>query len=96
MNLKDLKSVKNKALKENNFSQIENFIDYESFVSSSYLTELLRFLLYLSDILKAQASSSTLSDQASEFFSNMSLALVQRDKELSQGLSFGVSEKKGN
>ena len=36
LNMRDLKNVKIKALKENNFDQIENFIEYETFLNNSY------------------------------------------------------------
>ena len=36
MNGKDLKNLKGKALKENNFEAYENFIEYEEYVGNSY------------------------------------------------------------
>ena len=44
LNMKDLKKVKVKALQENNFDQIENFIEYEQFLKNSYFTNVAKFI----------------------------------------------------
>lgn len=50
--MKDLKNVKTKALKENNFDQIENFIDYETYIDNSYFAMSLKFVQYLVEFIK--------------------------------------------
>lgn len=43
LNMQNLKSCKLKALHDDNYSQIENFIEYESFIANSYFNQLMRF-----------------------------------------------------
>ena len=38
-NARDLGEMKPLALKDNNYSQIENFMDYESYLASSYFMQ---------------------------------------------------------
>jgi len=79
MNMKDLKQVKTKALKENNFEQIENFVDYERMLDDSYLSSLLKFLLFLAEFLKAHVYAK---EHSHEFFHNMTGVLVATDNDL--------------
>lgn len=50
LNMQNLKSCKLKALHDDNYSQIENFIEYESFIANSYFTQLMHFFQYLIDL----------------------------------------------
>lgn len=36
LNMQNLKTCKLKALQDNNFDQIENFVEYEDFIANSY------------------------------------------------------------
>jgi hypothetical protein len=42
MNFRDLKSLKCKALTENNFDAHENFVEYETYLKNSYFSVLLK------------------------------------------------------
>ena len=72
LNLKDLKSLKHKALKENNYSQLENFVDYESFTDKSYLKKLVDLYSLLTDLTKTiLSSSSPVKESVDEFLGGL-------------------------
>jgi hypothetical protein len=47
LNARDLKTCKLNALKDNNYDQIENFIEYEDFLQNSYFSTLMKFMQYI-------------------------------------------------
>ncbi len=49
LNMQNLKTCKAQALKDNNYDQIENFIEYEDFIANSYFNLLTKYLGYLVD-----------------------------------------------
>ncbi len=51
MNSQNLKNCKANALKDNNYEQIENFIEYEAYIKNSYFSEVVRFVSYMIDIM---------------------------------------------
>lgn len=73
LNQKDLRSLKAHVLKENNFDQMENFIDYESHVMNSYFNTLVRFANYQIELIDNLQQP----DYIKGFFSNMTQSLVK-------------------
>lgn len=78
--MKDLKNCKMKAFNDNNYDQIENFIEYESFIENSYFFQVMRFANYLIDFMESSASPAEFNKS---FFSNMTEQLVATQKILS-------------
>lgn len=68
LNMQNLKTCKANALKDNNYDQIENFIEYESFIVNSYFNQLMRFFSYLIDFIEQGA---TVPEFSKTFFTNM-------------------------
>ncbi len=52
LNNQNLKSCKMKALTEQNFDQIENFVEYEDFLNNSYFYTLMKNTQYLVDFVE--------------------------------------------
>ena len=71
LNSKDLKNMKTKALKDNNFESIENFVEYELFLNNSYFNSVIRFLLISIEILKQKDLSESVN-----YFENMKESLA--------------------
>ena len=64
-----------KALNENNYDQIENFIEYEQFIANSYFYQLMRFTQYLLDFSEAGTP-----EFGKGFFTNMTEQIVANNK----------------
>lgn len=73
LNMQNLKTCKAQALKDNNYDQIENFIEYEDFINNSYFNMLTKFLGYLVDF---HENSGSQQDFAKSFFTNMKDQIV--------------------
>ena len=56
LNAKDLKSCKIKALTDLNFDQIENFIEYEAFLSNSYYAQVVKTTQQLLEVLEGNTA----------------------------------------
>lgn len=78
LNMQNLKTCKGNALKDNNYDQIENFIEYEEFIANSYFYQLTKFVSYLIEFM-----DQTSSEHAKNFFNNMSEQLQSNNKVIS-------------
>lgn len=78
LNMQNLKTCKANALKDNNYDQIENFIEYEEFIANSYFNQLTKFVSYLIEFME-----QTSGDQAKNFFTNMKEQLQANNKVIS-------------
>ena len=74
LNETDLKKLKHESFKEDNFDQIENFNEYESFLKNSYFNKLVNQLNKMFDLQKAGANSI---DNTKEYFTNSVDSLIQ-------------------
>ena len=72
MNIQNLKTCKAKALTDNNYDQIENFIEYEDFIANSYFNQISRFTSYLIDFIESQNGA----EHSKNFFANMTESLL--------------------
>lgn len=91
LNMQNLKSCKLKALQDNNYDQIENFIEYESFIANSYLNQIFRFYQYLVDFIE---QGSIGSDYAMTFFANMTQQLAKVNKTITDHSSEAIKSLK--
>jgi hypothetical protein len=67
LNMRNLKSLKNGALTDSNYNQIENFIEYEDFCTNSYFLTLVKYSKYQKDFLDNLNSI----DYTKSFYENM-------------------------
>ena len=72
LNIQNLKTCKAKALTDNNYDQIENFIEYEDFIANSYFNQISRFISYLIDFIESQNGA----ENSKNFFANMTESLL--------------------
>ncbi len=72
LNIQNLKTCKAKALTDNNYDQIENFIEYEDFIANSYFNQISRFISYLIDFIESQNGA----EHSKNFFANMTESLL--------------------
>ena len=69
--MQNLKTCKVKAFTDNNYDQIENFIEYEDFIANSYFNQISRFTSYLIDFIESQNGG----EHSKNFFANMTESL---------------------
>ena len=87
LNLQNLKTCKAKALTDNNYDQIENFIEYEDFIANSYFNQISRFVSFLIDFVEQTGGI----EASKSFFANMTDQLLQNNTIISD--NEGSAEK---
>lgn len=75
-------------MKDNNYDQIENFVEYEDYIANSYFNLLTKYLGYYVDFYE---NSGTQTEFAKTFFTNMKDQIQHTDALLAD---FSTSKKK--